>query len=142
YDKGIVSVSWTFSDPDGDPQAGYRARLLRGGIIGEDSGQIHSPATQHAFATVLDNEAEYTIEVTAANPWRQDDTDSVAIEVDFTPPVAPSLGLVEDPEHGRIVLAWVNPDDDPNKPATDRVDLWRREQGGEWMRLAAGLPPN
>src|SRR5690606_7042314 len=94
------------------------------------------------FATALENEAEYTIEVTAANPWRQDDTDSVATETECTPPVAPSLGLVEDPEHGRIALAWVNPDDDPNKPVTDRVDLWRREQGGEWMRLAAGLPPN
>src|SRR5690606_39195024 len=40
YDKGIVSVSWTFSDPDGDPQAWYRARLLRGGKVVEDSGQI------------------------------------------------------------------------------------------------------
>lgn len=144
YGKGILTVQWSYSDPDTDPQVQYQAVLKTGaGVVIEDSGIIASGDTQHRFTTVLSNYSQYQVTVTVWDATGQSATDTNIFTTDFVPPTAPILGLVTDDNGAKIILAITNPDDDPAKPITDRNDLYRRRQGDtSWTRIAKGLPVN
>lgn len=143
YPRGILTVAWSYTDAETDPQARFRVVLKdQAGKVLEDSGQVAGDATSYRFNTILSNNTPYRLELTVWDATGQDSTAVSEFTTDFVPPVAPVLSVVPDPAGGKVIVTWGNPDNDPNKPATDRIDLFRREAGGGWVRILAGAQVN
>lgn len=145
YDKGILTVTWTYSDSESDVQAKYRAKLLDiNDNVLEDSGEVSGAAIQHQFAYILANNTQYKVSVTV---WDETGQQSVAdintFISDFIPPVAPVITISPNSGGGYINITIANPDNDPGKPATDRNDVYRRKVGElNWVRIAKEIGPN
>ncbi|MDZ4231851.1 MAG: PKD domain-containing protein [Candidatus Pacearchaeota archaeon] len=43
-----VILSWTFSDPNGNGQSAYQAKVYQGGVLAHDSGKVSSSSQQYA----------------------------------------------------------------------------------------------
>jgi len=143
YGKGVLTVTWSYSDPESDPQVQYQAVLKDAELqVLEDSGILAGDNTEYRFETILDNYSQYTVEVTVWDSTGQSHTASSTFSTDFVPPTNPVLGITEDDAGAKIILTITNPDNDPGKPATSRNHIYRRETGGEWVRIAADLPVN
>ncbi len=143
YPRGILTVAWSYTDAETDPQASFRVVLKdQAGKVLEDSGQVAGDATSYRFNTILSNNTPYRLELTV---WDATGQSSMAVSnftTSFVPPVAPVLSVVPDSAGGKIIVIIGNPDNDPSKPATSYNDLYRRENEGEWIRIVAGMPLN
>lgn len=143
YPKGIFTVGWSYNDPELDPQAKYRAILKDHlGMTLEDSGEVPGQATEHLFSTLLANATAYSVEVIVWDDTDMEDQDLSSFTTDFTPPTTPVIGVVGNGDTAQVVVTVTNEDNDPGKPLTDRNDLYRREDGGPWVRIASDLPKN
>lgn len=144
YPKGILTVTWSYSDPDTSPQTKFQVILKNadGSQILKDSGEVSGTDTEYTFSTVLDNNTTYQVQVTVWDNVGLSSSDTHTFTTDFVPPTTPVISALGYDDGAKIIITITNPDDDPAKPATDHNDLYRRESGGEWIRIVKDLPIN
>jgi len=111
YTQGIVTVEWDYSDPESQAQSKYQAKLYTASksSLLESSGEVSGTDGTYTFATLLENNTAYVVEVTAWDTYGQSDTDEVAFATDFIEPATPTLAITEQASQGRIKLEITNP---------------------------------
>ena len=129
------SVSWTSTDPEGDPQQGYQVKWFSAAQYGAggfspatsaatyDTGEITSPATSHQIPIDLTNTTTYRAYVRVRQPdvsgqalW-SDWTASNSVTIDVTPPPAP--GLTYTGNATTLAAAHIQMSATKNNPQTD-----------------------
>lgn len=78
------SLTWAFSDPDGDPQTSYRVEVFdyRGKRV--DSGQVLSGSKSYNLPYQLDPDELYYWTVTVTDPWSSATSDRSYFKVDYS----------------------------------------------------------
>jgi|GEM_PF-4463311 len=142
YAKGILTVEWSYADPEADAQHKYRVRLLQGESVLEDTDEVISADTSHLLSTVLANNTAYQWEITVWDTTGQSGTGTATFTTDFVPPPTPSLTLTPDSSQGYIGIAITNPAPGGGVPDTDRNHLYREAATEAKIRIAKDLPKN
>lgn len=142
YNRGQLTVEWSYVDPENDPQVLYRAILRNAlGDAIEDSGEVISSANQHAFAANLDNQTEYSVTVTVEDATGQTSTDTNVFVTDFTPAPMPAIVVLAEDTH--VFIRITNPQPGQGEEATIYNHLLRRKAGEtQWTRIAKEMPLN
>lgn len=109
-EASLVTLEWTFSDPEGTAQSLWSAELLfDGNIIEQHSGS--GATTSVPFTTRLTDGTEYQVRVQARDGsllWSE--WDQVSFTTDFPLPPAPSLEAYWEPASGSVSLTVANTD--------------------------------
>lgn len=136
-----VEVSWSY-DPNGpEPQLGqsaYRVDLVRDGDVVEQ--QTGSTAEAVALESRLSNDTEYTVRVQARNGdslWSE--VDESTFTTDFPLP-APVTVFPEWDREGATVAVEFEENTGGEFVAPDAIDVERRDEGGDWVLIASGIP--
>jgi hypothetical protein len=108
------TITWTYSDPEGDAQERYRVKIFSaaqygaGGFSPEtsaptwDSGEVFSSATSLALPVDLDNSTTYRAYVKVADvgsSGRYSNWDNNTFTISVTAPPAPSLTVTAQQSH-------------------------------------------
>lgn len=133
------TVSWTFSDPEGDPQQTYQvivytlAQATIGGFtIGTspstwDSGEVTSTSARNVqVGTVLSNTVTYRAYVRIKTANQYSGWVNSTFTISISPPAVPLLTASADPANGRINLTVQGRD---NMLTSDRSKML----GAEWI---------
>jgi hypothetical protein len=131
YGLSEVTTVWTSTG-----QTAFRHRLLQGALVIWDSGIVASTNTAQTVGVALENNTTYTIEVSirnAAGLWS--DPNTVELIISYTPPERPLVNLT--PEDGYIHIEITNPEPGEEVPDVARNEIWRKDNGGEWVRLCS-----
>ena len=137
-----LTVSWSFSDPDGDPQGAWEATLFENGVpvetkVGSDT------ATSTTFAYRL-QELAYTVQVRVRDSrglWSTPDTK--AFTVNYPEPPTPVIAATEwDWETGTVEIEITVPAPTGGQVAVQYLEVWRSIDDGPLIRIAAELPPD
>ena len=139
YNKGLLIVTWGYSDPDSDPQNRYRAILMNAlGATLEDSGEVVNANTSHEFATPLGTGIVYRVSVQA---WDTTDQSGSALSVftaNFLAPATPLIAVTAQEMYINIDIT--NPDPVGEEPTVLYNHLYRRKAGETaWQRIAKEL---
>lgn len=67
---------------------------------------------------------------------------TIPITVQYTAPAKPILHFVEDKELSAVKIFIENPSPVGTEPVVVLQDLYRREPGGDWIKIAENLPNN
>lgn len=143
YSSGTLIVTWSYSDPDSNPQSKYRAKLWSSGktILLEDGGEVVGTDTEHTFAYAMADGTGYVVEVQVWDDTDQSDTDEHDFTADFAPAPTPTIALSE--QSGFIRVTITNPAPGAGEEATDHNDVYRRIQGASsWTRIATSVAAN
>jgi hypothetical protein len=142
------SVTWTYSDPEGDAQERYRVKIFdattasAGGFnpatstaAVADSGEVYSSATSWACNVDLTSGVVYRAFIFVADAGSSGRYNIVSsatyqqITVTLTPPNAPTIVATADNVNGRIQLA-LSATNNLNPATTYRFDVERSDDGG------------
>ena len=133
---GVVTVTWTYSDGSGRPQAGYRIQLLVGGdqvdgIEGSGSGGswVSGPLT-NATSYTLNGQVQ-----NSAGLWSTVAT--LAFNTVFPPPSTPSVVATFDQDTGAATLTITNPAPGGGEVAAVANNIYRNG-----VLIAAGVDVN
>ena len=102
-----------------------------------------SPTSTNKAQTVqyaLENETDYKIQLAIKNAdglWSDFTTHS--IYVSYTPPAKPILSTTKDEERASITINVSNPTPVYPQPTVVSADVYKRKQGGEWIRIKIGI---
>lgn len=147
---GSPTITWTYSDPEGTPQIGFRVIVHQINETGETSGQVvvdeatnNSDATAYTLpADSLSNGGRYIVFVEATDSDGVTGvSDPVEFTVEFVAPEPPSINLELSED---VLFTRINANS--NKPANDAYEadtfrIYRRELGqSEWLPLGEVSP--
>ena len=100
-----------------------------------------STSQEISIDNILENNQSYTLRLRVGQPgslassWTE-----INISVDYTAPALPILTLTPDKETGSIEVDIHNPPPTGTEPTPTHQELFRREDGGGWIKLANLLP--
>lgn len=125
-------------------QEEYEIRLFEmpGNILVHQRQEISSD-NQVTLEKWLDNGKSYSLQVRIReenqlwSPWV-----TIPITVQYTAPAKPILHFVEDEELSAVKVFIENPPPVGTEPVVVLQDLYRREPGGDWIKIAENLPRN
>lgn len=125
-------------------QEEYEIRLFEmpGNILVQQRQEISSD-NQVTLEKWLDNGKSYSLQVRIKeenqlwSPWV-----TIPITVQYTAPAKPILHFVEDEELSAVKVFVENPPPVGTEPVVVLQDLYRREPGGDWIKIAEYLPNN
>ena len=142
YNKGLLTVTWDYSDLDSDPQNRYRAILMdEDEVVLEDSGEVVNANTSHEFATPLETDIVYQVSVQVWDTTDQSGSDLSVFTADFQAPATPLIEVTINETYINIDIT--NPDPVGEEPTVLYNHLYRREAGETtWQRIIAELPVN
>lgn len=125
-------------------QEEYEIRLFEmpGNILVRQRQEISSN-NQVTLAGWLDNGKSYSLQVRIREEnqlWSSWVT--IPITVQYTEPAKPILHFVEDKEISAVKVFIENPPPVGTEPVVVLQDLYRREPGGDWIKIAENLPNN
>lgn len=102
----VMTVEWTFFDPEGSAQASWQARLVSGDAVVESISGTQPSTRSASFATPVDNGADYTVQVRASDGHGlMSEWDEVTTGVDYAPPATPSLTVTWHKDDGYTSLS-------------------------------------
>lgn len=136
-----LSVSWTFSDPDGDPQGSWEATLSENGVpVETKTGANTDTSTTFAYRLL---ELAYTVQVRVRDSrglWSSPDTR--AFTVDYPEPPQPAIDqAVWNWQTGTVTLDISVPAPTGGEVDVEYLEVWRSIDDGLWTRLVGDLPP-
>ena len=125
------TIEWSSSG-----QTAYTLRvLLDGAEIYSYSGGTNKA---HTIQNDLSNNTDYTIEVTITNSdGLESDPDSLLLSVSYTPPPKAIITVTDSGDN--ILIEWENPTPQDTEPNVTGNDVYKREQGGTWRKVAQNL---
>lgn len=138
-----LTVTWAFSDPDGDPQGSWEAILFEDGVpvetkVGSDT------ALTTTFAYRLKELTPYTVQVRVRDSrglWSTPDTK--AFTVNYPEPPVPVITSSEwNWETATIEIEISVPAPTGGEVAADHLEVWRSIDDGPYMLLVNDLPPD
>ena len=136
-----LTVSWTFSDPDGDPQGSWEAVLFEEGVPVEAKVGANT-ADNTTFAYRL-QEKGYSVQVRVRDSrglWSTPDT--VSFTVDYPEPPIPVIDQSTwDWATATVSLDLSVPTPASGEVAVDHLEVWRSIDDGPWVLLVDDLPP-
>lgn len=138
----MLTLAWTYFDPEGQPQSGFRAVLKSStGVVLETIERTGTDSTV-TFAANLADAATYsaTVEVRQGAQWS---TAAVltSVTMDYLDPVVPLVDAVWDPQIGAVALRITNPAGTGGEPAADHNDVRRQIADGSWVTIADNVGP-
>lgn len=123
-------------------QEEFEVRLFEGNVQVKQRQRI-SPDNRVTLSGWLENGKNYSLQVRIReknqlwSPWV-----TIPITVQYTAPAKPILHFVEDEELSAVKIYIENPTPVGTEPLVVLQDLYRREPGGDWVKLAENLPAN
>jgi hypothetical protein len=144
-DGATVAVSKPVVQWSSVGQTGYEVKVLDSTGITTlwTTGQVNSTNKAVTVGLDLENETDYQIQVLIKNADGLWSTAAVSnIHVSYTPPALPVLTTVVSDLAGSITVNIENPTPTGTEPNVSFNDLYRRETGGTWERIAANLASN
>lgn len=144
-DEEVVStsltVSWTFNDPDGDPQGSWEATLLKDAVALETrSGADTSTST--TFNYRLD-ETAYSVQVRVRDSrglWSTYDTRNFTVSYPLPP--TPVINFSRwDWKRGTVELSLSLPAPSGSQVSATYLEVWRSIDDGPLVLLSERLPP-
>lgn len=131
YDTAYPIITWTTTE-----QYYYRVRILSGQTNIQDSGLVPSAVGSHKVKDPLPS-GSYTIEIIIRSEYDLTASASQVATIAFAEPEAPAVSLAADSSRGAITVSLQAYD---GTNPTESLELFRREIGGSWIRIAKGLP--
>jgi hypothetical protein len=143
-ETSTVSVEWVMNDPLNEEQSAYQVVLKNDGNIVFDSGKLNGINTRrYNIPYSLENYQNYTIEVRVWDEYGiTSDYDTVGFVVDYVRPTVPEISISSNPTDASIILQVTNYDPTNGEPPVSYNDIYRREDGGTFKRIATKLSPN
>jgi hypothetical protein len=143
-ETSTVSVEWVMNDPLNEEQSAYQVVLKNNGNVVFDSGKLNSINTRrYNIPYSLENYQNYTIEVRVWDEYGiASDYDTVGFAVDYVRPTVPEVNMSSNPTDASIILQVTNYDPTNGEPPVSYNDIYRREEGGTFKRIATNLFPN
>lgn len=137
------TVQWSYHDADGNPQSGWAATLfnLTNGTREERGGD--GTTSLVAMASNLPNGHEFRVDVMVRDSlgmWSATATETFSVE--YPEPVAPEVSAVYGADTSAVTITITNPAPEAGEPPTISNEIQRKIEGGEWVTIATGLPPN
>lgn len=137
-----VTVAWTMSHEDNPQQHGYRVSLYDKtglALLGTWTGSDSSTSFEVPY-NLEDGESYYvSVEAMADGIWSQPALSR--FDVQYVPPAVPVVDASWDDGLGAATLYVDEGEKTSSVEATDHIDVYRSEDGGEtWFLLAEGLP--
>lgn len=137
---GLLTVTWTFFDPDGSSQAAATISLWDSNGVRVEVGTVGS-ATTWTAATPLTNRENYSVRVQGVDAdGLQSHTASTSFSVEFLPPPLPVLTAVFDPDTGQVEIGVELPTPVSGvevPPDTVTVERWTTDR---WVTIASDIP--
>ena len=122
-------------------QTNFEIELVRDGQVVE-STQRSSSQNSVTLNGWLENNTSYIVRIRVlADGQFWSDWAEVNISVSYTPPAKPVLTITPNEEISALEIAIYNPPPQGTEPTPVSQELFRREQGGQWIKLA-NLVPN
>ncbi|MBW3113481.1 hypothetical protein KYJ26_16630 [Bacillus sp. MCCB 382] len=135
-----LTVSWSMSDPESEGQSAYNVELLSEvGDVVWSSGKVQDSRSRSlTLGQALENGLSYRVRITV---WDGQNVPSVPAEIPFavsyTPPKSPIVSVVS--ETAYVDISILNPEPTGSEPTIVGNDLYRRKQGGDWIRIAKNI---
>lgn len=134
-------VRWSAPDQDS-----YQVRRVADnagspdtGTVYYDSGEVVSTTARSKDLSFAVNNRYEHIQVRIKNDGLWSSWASVRVQISYTQPPVPTLILDNNDAAGRVEVDITNPAPGGGEPALVYNDLYRREVGGEWIRIATAL---
>lgn len=122
-------------------QTNFEIELVRGGQVVE-STQRSSSQNSVTLNGWLENNTSYIVRIRVlADGQFWSDWAKVNISVSYTPPAKPVLTITPNEELSALEIDIYNPPPQGTEPTPVSQELFRRVQGGQWIKLA-NLVPN
>lgn len=138
-----LTVNWTFSDPDSDPQGSWEATLYGpdGATLETRSGA--TTATTTTFAYRLADATAYSVKVRVRDSrglWSTLDTRNFTVAYPL-PPTPVILGSIWDWKRATVELNISVPAPSGGQVAPIYLEVWRSIDDGPYELLVTNLPP-
>ena len=136
-------VEWTYVQSQGRPQTQYEVRILSSDGVLLESGEGSGAGTSWTSTLPLEDQGQYVVRVRARSSdglWTEWVESSFAVS--FLPPADVLLEAEFQSCVGRtqITMLASDPVEGESSPV-ERVDLYRRIDGGDWLLIVEGLQP-
>lgn len=150
------TVTWSLSDPEGNPQQTYRVKIFTAaqyGIGGFDPATSPNTWDSGETTSVLDRARQVGIELTDDTTYRayvQVKTGNQyslwvysGFTLDLTPPSAPTIARTLDDANGRVLVTVTGTHSEVTFPSTAFRVEYSDDAGGTWatLRNASALVP-
>jgi hypothetical protein len=135
---GEVTVQWSVGS-----QSTATVRLYDAtGTTVLQTAEVTQAAARLRTITGLANTTSYqvSVQVTSAIGVVGPEVFTGAFAVSFTPPAAPTAAAAGQTGFNRVTIT--NPAPGVGEPTVVSNDLYRRQTGGGWVRIATGVAPN
>lgn len=149
FNSSQLTAAWTYFDAEGTPQAQWTADLYVGNAaLFADRLLEHrtgvGTATSVTFDTrIQDAVSNYRVEIRAQDGsglWS--DWDVQPFGVSYSLPEMPTLALQWNSANESVVIAIDNPPTTAGRVDTVSNDVYRSIDGGPWLLVASGVPPD
>jgi hypothetical protein len=145
------TVTWTYSDTEGDLQETYRVRVFNedqytdGGFDPDsseaayDSGTVGSAGVNHVLDEDLPNSINYRAYVRVTEVGGSySDWDYVAFSINVVPPDPPLVQTFSDPENGRILIVVTGQHETGDYPEVFYTIERSADDGATWTAVRGG----
>lgn len=135
YSDATPSIRWVSSG-----QVAYRIIITSGISTIIDTQEVISPNLYYTLSKALSNNTDYVVKLKVKNQYNLW-SDEVAgnFRTGFNVPITPSITVTADDSGAIIVNVSANVTSDTTYKNTE---IWRREELGEWVRIAYNLNAN
>ena len=144
-EPGVLAASrtdpwWSFFDPEDEGQIRWRVTITddQGSAVWTAMGR--STTVARPDITLQDGRS-YTVTVeaqAASGLWSAPET--VTVAVDYPEPPVGVLTAEWLPDSAAVMLTVVVPPPAEGEAEATSAEIWRSVDGGDWLRIAAGLP--
>jgi hypothetical protein len=151
------TFSWTYTDPEGDPQERFRVKVFSAAQYGAtgfdpntatpavDSGEVYSSATSWASPVDLLDGTTYRAFVVVADAGSNGHYSTIgatgpysSATISLVAPTAPTITATTDPANARVTLAIASANN-INPAATYRYSVERSDDGGTTWKVLERL---
>ncbi|MBE6021681.1 MAG: hypothetical protein E7231_00445 [Cellulosilyticum sp.] len=133
YNTATPTLSWQSNE-----QVTYKVTIKRQLTTIEETEEIISTNKYYLVTTALENSGNYTISVKVKNKyglWSAESTGE--FQVTFNVPPPPTIQAISDITTGSIIITVIT--DITNSSEYKNTEIWKRESGGVWKRMAYKL---